>query len=505
MYRQAIEIGSPDVGNVVAWQEGLGDALAASGRPGDAARAYLAAARKAPMMEARNLRRAAAEHFLIGGHIDQGLEVTRALMSEVDLKMPKSPRRIVVGLLLRRLQIWMRGLDYELRGPDEDQRLQLLRLDICLSCALGLALTDYITAAYFQARYLLLALDAGETRRLARAFAFEGGFVAARGGRAERRTERFVKLAQDLAEQVGTPRELGMAAVTAGSAASMQGRFVVAVDLCERAEKILREQCTGVHWEMTTCLVFHTTALIYLGRTAELVRMLPRAVESAEKRGSLFEGVELRTHPNVAWLVRDDPTEARRQLSEAMSLWDRKRFYRQEWLWLFAESEIDLYVGAPSVAWARLEQHLPALRRSQLLRVQFLLIEHLNLRGRAAVANAASGHSPKSLLRVAEKAAKRIEREGMAWSTPFAPLLRAGIASVRGDMDAARDLLARSLVGLEAADVGLYANAARRRLGEVLGGDEGSQLIREADATMRREAIKAPDRFAAMLAPGAYG
>ena len=505
LYSQAIDIGSPDVADVVAWQEGLGDALAASGRPGDAARAYLAAGQMASKTKAMDLRRSAAEHFLIGGHIEQGLEVTGALMNEVGLWMPKSSGLVVVSLLLRRLQIWMRGVHYELRSQDDDQRLQLLRLDICLSCALGLALTDYIVAAYFQARYLLLALDAGETRRLARAFSFEGGFVAARGGPAEARAARFVKLAQDLAEQVGTPRERGMAAVTAGSAASMQGRFVLAVDLCEHAEKILREQCTGVHGELTTCLVFHTTALIYLGWTAELVTMLPELIESAEKRGSLFEGVELRTHPNMFWLVKDDPDEARRQLAEAMSLWDRRRFYRQEWLWLSAATEIDLYVGASSVAWGRLEQHLRALRRSQLLRVQFLRIEHLNLRGRAAVASAAQGHSPKARLRDAERIAKRIERERMPWSTPFAPLLRAGIASVRGDMDIARELLARSIAGFESADVGLYANVARRRLGEVLGGDEGGQLICDADTTMRNQAIEAPARFAAMLVPGVYG
>ncbi len=504
LYWKAIEIGSPNVEDVVGWQEALGDALAASGRPGEAARTYLVAAEKASETHALGLRRSAAEHFLIGGHIERGLDVTKALMSEVGLSMPSSPRRVVVGLLLRRLQIWLRGLRYRVRGADEDQRVELLRLDICLSCALGLALTDYIRAAYFQARYLLLALDAGETRRLARAFAFEGGFLAAQGGRTEGRAARVLRLAQDLAEEVGAPRELGMAAVAAGSAASMQGRFVKAVDLCKQAEKILLEQCTGVHWELNTCRVFHLTALIYLGRTRDLVRMLPALIESAEKRGNLFEGVELRTHPNIRWLVQDDPDEARREVLYAMSLWDRKRFYRPEWLWLAAETEIDLYIGAPSVAWARLEQHMSALRRSQLLRVQFLLVECANLRGRAAVASAAAGHSPEERLRVAEKCAGRIERERVAWAAPFGPLLRAGIASVRGDRETVRDLLARALAGFEAADVGLYANAAKRRLGQVLGGDEGSRLVQAADAAMRAEAVRSPERFAAILAPGAY-
>jgi len=79
------------------------------------------------------------------------------------------------------------------------------------------------------------------------------------------------------------------------------------------------------------------------------------------------------------------------------------------------------------------------------------------------------------------------------------------IASVRGHPDAVHDRLARALAGFEAADVGLYANAAKRRLGEVVGGEEGGRLVHGADEAMSREDIESPERFTAMLVPGAYG
>ncbi len=48
----------------------------------------------------------------------------------------------------------------------------------------------------------------------------------------------------------------------------------------------------------------------------------------------------------------------------------------------------------------------------------------------------------------------------------------------------------------------LYAAAARRCLGGLLGGNEGRELADGADAWMRTEMIKDPARMTAMLAPG---
>jgi hypothetical protein len=48
----------------------------------------------------------------------------------------------------------------------------------------------------------------------------------------------------------------------------------------------------------------------------------------------------------------------------------------------------------------------------------------------------------------------------------------------------------------------LYAAAARRLLGQVTPGDEGRQMIAQADDWMQRQQIKNPARMATMLAPG---
>jgi hypothetical protein len=48
----------------------------------------------------------------------------------------------------------------------------------------------------------------------------------------------------------------------------------------------------------------------------------------------------------------------------------------------------------------------------------------------------------------------------------------------------------------------LYAVATRYRLGELLGGDRGQELLRDADEWMERQQIKNPARVMNLVAPG---
>jgi hypothetical protein len=50
--------------------------------------------------------------------------------------------------------------------------------------------------------------------------------------------------------------------------------------------------------------------------------------------------------------------------------------------------------------------------------------------------------------------------------------------------------------------MGVYAAAARRHLGTLVGGDEGCDLIARADAWMIDQGISNPARMAAGITPG---
>jgi eukaryotic-like serine/threonine-protein kinase len=161
----------------------------------------------------------------------------------------------------------------------------------------------------------------------------------------------------------------------------------------------------------------------------------------------------------------------------------------------------ELYTGDAEVAWKHVSGQWPGLERSMLLRFQILRIEATHLWARAALATAAvKGDSDK--VRFAEKLAGRIENEQMGWAQPLAGLVRAAVARRRSDTGACVVFLTEAVRGFEVAEMGLYAAAARRRLGETTKGDEGKRLIQEADAWMAKQRVKQPQLITQMLAPG---
>src|SRR5262249_23164739 len=149
----------------------------------ESAGAYLAAVEGAGMAEAYEMQRRAAEQFLISGHIDEGLAVLRKFLSLVGMRLPETPKRALLSLLLRRAHLRLRGFRYQERDIGHISSQDLIRIDTCWAAAVGLGNVDPIRALDFQTRHLLLALKEGEPYRIVRALALEAGFNSAYGGR----------------------------------------------------------------------------------------------------------------------------------------------------------------------------------------------------------------------------------------------------------------------------------------------------------------------------------
>jgi hypothetical protein len=502
LYRRALDL-HPAAADGRRHRVALGAALASAGRGAEAAREYLAACEGATVAEALELRRQAAMQFLISGHIDQGLETLRDVLAAVGLSLPGSPRRALISLLYHRARLRLRGTAFRPRDTSEVSAAELTRIDVCWSAGIGLSNVDWIRGADFQARGLLLALRTGEPYRVARALAVEVVQTATAGRPAHRRTARLLDTAGTLARASGEPYALGMLDLAEGVSAYLEARWADALAACDRAEGVFRDRCTGVAWELDTAHAYALWALSHLGRWAELARRFPLLINEARGRGDLYAVMNLSTY--VLTLVRlaaDDLAGARDEMAHVKGQWSRDGYHVQHNDLIWASVLVDLYAGDGPAAWERIGHHWPTLARSLLLRVQFIRVAMLGLRGRCALAAAGQGGVPASVVSLAASAAARLERERLPWADAQAALLRAGVAARRGRRSEAIARLRDAAARFQACGMDLCAAAAGRRLGAQLGGEEGRAAVAAADAFFARESVRQPARVTDLYVPG---
>ena len=508
LLRLVLELGGRPEAERRALLVELGEAATNAGRGGEAAAAYLAAAPGAKAGEAIELRRRAAEQLLVSGRIDEGLAAIAQVLASIGMRLPHTSRGAVLSLLWRRLLLRLRGTRFNERDSTQVAAERLIAIDTCWSVTVGLGLVDTIRGLDFGTRGLLLALEAGEPSRVARALALEVGVSGTGGTRTVETTEEMGRQAMRLAKKLGEPRIEGLATVTSGIAAYLRGDFGLARERLERGERLLRERCRGVTWELDTAITMLFRVLLFLGDWAEIRRRLPAALEGFAARGDLYAETNVRSR--MAWVARlmqDQPAEARREATESIARWSHKSFHLQHYWQLTGLAEIALYEGQGVAAWETIEASWPQLTATHLLRVQFTHFEATHLRLRTALAAMAAsgldGDRYRRLQPLVGRELSRLERRRIAWGEPLVLLLRAGLAALEGQRETAAKLLGRAAEGCDRGSLGLYGAAARLRLANLLepGNDERS---REAARELRERGAVRPDRWCDVLVPGGW-
>ena len=499
-YSHAVDL-DPTAQAAPEWKEGQARALAHAGRPAESAEAYLRAVPGSGPGKTVELQQRGAEQFLIGGHIDRGLDLIRTVLAEMGVGMPRSPRAAFLSMLWQRERLRWRGIRFVTRAVDDIDADILLRVDTCWSAVIGLLLVDMISAGYFSARHLLLALDAGEPSRIARAMAIEATTRKAYPtGR--RLTERLFQQSKALATSVGNPHAMALSLLGESLTAMANGQWKRGGVLAEQALEILRQERTGVTWEVNIAQNLAIWSLLYRGELGEVVRRVPPLLAAARNTGNLYIATELCTRSNYAWLAADDPDEGEREAIESIARWSHEGFHRQHYSALLARVQTALYRGDGGDAWRLFTEHEPSLRRSLITRLQVFRVETHYMRGRSALAMAAMNRDRRRFLSIARAEARRIARERMPWSDPIALLVRAGVAYLEDNVAMSLRCLHDAVDRFEHADMNLYAAVARLRIGELQRDVVGRERQRAALAWMAAQNIKNPAGFTRMLAPG---
>ncbi len=509
LYRMALELGQHDQAAERVLRTALGEALTHAGRPADASEQFKLAARGADRSIGLDLRRRSADALLRGGYVEEGLEAIRGVLGDIGLRLARTPMRALFALLVWRLWLRVRGLGFRPRALTEITTDAMTPVDVCETVALGLSMVDVVRSTEYGARYLAAALKLGEPSRVSKAMSLEAIFLAAQADvvRARWLVERVNRIAEE--HDIGVGRSL-VQATRAFYEFFCNSAWRRALEQFNEAAAYYRGQRSSAGFEIDTVELFTCWSLTYLGELAEVGRRVPAMVRAAERRGNRYAAVTLRCGFQGVWLVRDDDvTEAERDIVEALASWapSRDSYHIQHLLALYTRTDLCFYAGDWQRARKLLEDDAEPLRRSLLERppLNGLLVGHQ----RAKVLLAQVAGSPtmpaserRALLARAAAKGRWMARHPLPLARAQSWLVHAGVAAAAGDDAAAVEQLRSAVGALEALDTHLWANAARRRLGQTLGGDEGAAHLARADAWMAAQGIKSAPRITAMLVPG---
>jgi serine/threonine protein kinase len=504
LFRLTIDTLPSDSTTLAKLNARLGEVLGWAGRSEEAGRAYIAAAEKAPATERSGLQRAASAQLLAAGRIEEGGMMLRQVLEGAGVETPRSPLATALSLVAYKARLRWLGVHFTARPPSEIPPAAQARIDAMHVAALGLASVDSVLATCMQARQLVEAIRAGDRARTVRAaILYYGVHLAGRGGPVDQHERAIRNLIARLIEMGGTSDERAFSDGTYGVGLFLRGHWREAAETIDAAYGNMPAQQASIQAQAA---MYATYAQVFLGDFVELRRRVARQLAEADQRGDLMTSVMMRiSHPIVLQLAADDPEGASAQIRTNIVHWPQTKFLIQHWQVMRSEAEVELYAGDAARAYSRLQQDARALNESRLPNVQFIRGLTAYARGRACVASVDATPDKRSArLAEARRIARQLGRENMTWTAPLAAIVTAAEASVRSDTALATNALRSAIDGAHAADMSLYAAAARYQLGRLLGGSEGERHVNRAHDEMSAQDIRAPSRFAAMLVPGRW-
>lgn len=502
LYRVGLEIGVNRPKDEL-WTA-VGDAFVAAGHSAEAAEAYAEAARFAVPEAVLELQRRAAEHFFKSGRDREGLQTLRRVLRGVGLNYPASPALAVTSLLYHRARLRLRGLSFRQRPLDRCPTHELTRVDVAFSATSGLAMVDPIRGADFGAQHLQLALQVGEPVRICRALALEAGNAAAVGSGSRDRIARLVRAAESLSQHTRDPHGTALAKLAGGLVLVFSGEWRAARRLLDEAEKILRERCRAVTWELTNAQAWSCNSLILCGDLPEAAARMPSLLREARDRSDRYALMHLIYPACITRLAADDAVEGWRVASDDSTFrsFEPGRFTAGHWGRMISTQSVHRYRGEGKQARAFVQAKWRGLESSQFLRVHLMRVFSQFERALSFIAALEDGETDLRVTRETERLVKRVRADTPAYAAPLGDYLLGCLSAARRDTDRALAAFERAKTGLELADMGYLALCARQRYAELLGGDAGREQIAQCREQFSQQGVVNVAACLTMSAPG---
>jgi hypothetical protein len=505
LYQTAVELESNE-GARAELLRALGDCQSSDGRAILAAGAYLRAAAHSDHAQAAQLRHLAADQLLRGGEIAQGLEVLKGVLEQAGLRLAAGPRRAALAIFWRVIRLRWRGVRFVERPASSISPRDQHLLNVLWSANIGLSAVDTLRADDLLLQYLLLALKTGDIRRVALGFSALSGQMALLGGSRIGWAMRLASEADVLAQRSADPATIGMARMCKALVLFFAGEYDSAADGLLAVERHFLTHCHGVGWELATTRSFVCFSLRLAGRIRELCDRFDRYVADADQTGDRYLGTNLRTYQTLVWLVRDDVGRATKEIDGVLDAWPKDMYHVQHFFNLYGRCEQALYAEQPETALRAIGDDSRRLKRSGLLKLSGLRIEHAWICGRVALALAEKlvGSERLPLLHRVRSNARVLRRSEHQTGVAMGNAIEAGAHWLLpgANRDSGLAMLDRAVGTAEATGARLLAEAGRRWMGEIVGGQRGEMMVDQSNRWMADQGVRNPERLAHLVVPG---
>jgi hypothetical protein len=477
----------------------MAEALANAGWSLSAAGVYRDAATFASAADALQMKQRTLECLLRGGELEEGDQVLNELLESLGFPSARW------SMLLSRATMRLFGITFREQREELIPATELAKVDALFACSAQLSRVDMRRGFALRTSALRAARGLGEPKRIARALCVEAWNAIDKRPRDGARAAAMMEAAQALVERHDAPLLAGHLRLARGMTALIGHQMRECATLCRDAERVFRDSCSDVAWEISVAQVHQLFALSQLGQYRELTPKLAQYRREAEERGDEWTYTALLGVQALGLeLANDAPGDAEALVREARSRWRaRETLHAQALLNVLASTASDLYRRDDS-ADLRLAQRLEELDLPQFMHTLFVRVSFLELRGRARLM-AAVRRGDLARLRAVEHDARRLLAEREPAASGFAHCLLANVHRLRGDTLHATRALEQGIALLTPLGLEPWLQCGRLALGQLRGGDRGYTLQETARAQMKARGIVRPSRYLTMMMPAFNG
>jgi eukaryotic-like serine/threonine-protein kinase len=497
LYKRALQLGSFDRDTQLRLTSALALALENAGLGVASADAYELAAGLTTGDRRRDFQRRAAEQLLAMGHLARGNALMSEVCRELGLQLPLSTSAAVVATVRSRVLLRARRRHMDREPARAPNALEAMQLRAARSAVTGLVGYMPLQASAINGIYLLQAMQLSDPGHRVHAEGFSA-FLMSMLDPDDRNVAVYLARIAAIGSRETGPELSGFSALMHGTSAYNWNRFSEGRRHLGRCLSTLRGSI-GVEWELDAANVYDQLCALHAGDHADIARTTPALIEEAFRRGRRWAGSMLSGFSgSPTWLLPDDTDGYRRALAHARQGWESQETLRwPDYVLMIGEAYLAIYSGEAYPAYLQLEgargstaSLVGGARSGAGIKVRgnsarWILVH----KGRCAASALDDARGMRSvdtpaLIATLQRCSRKLQGfSGQLWQG-FGAMFEGVLAAQRGDRAASLLALQRSLAHFEVDGLAMHVAAARRRVGQMLGGARGAELAAAGDAYM---------------------